>query len=456
MSIINKSLLNEFNILMGKQWVFLNDKWPEMKPSKYHRTEIKIVSEIDHVKQVVLEKLGPIPVFFFFLVLFPFKHHPGPYRNVEKGLLILYHILKGGPHSDMGRFIAQSSFYDIHKSFYGHEQSPNTELDDQVTTRLSKMFSTLRIRILSAKANNPVLFKTVTLLLDGHDTRGTRTGSRSEDGYSYKLKKAGFRTQVCIDVNGMVIMTSGSLPCKDNSDGVMFTKMGLDNTVQKGDCLAVDGGYTLFIKQVVEKSDLKERNFCHPIRKLKNVELSDEEKRYNERFGSFRSIIEGFFGELGTVFEKFNNRRSIRTTDTNIFNLQFRVACLLLNVKKFVELGHIEPYPHHMSWLENQFDYPSEDTLNFEALRISTLKEKQEDSEKLSKYQAQILAGSTLDESDEEMEDTFEVERILDHKGKGKNKRYLVKWKGYKKTTWQGIEDFDTTQCIDDYWETRK
>ena len=51
----------------------------------------------------------------------------------------------------------------------------------------------------------------------------------------------------------MVIGTSESRPCKDHPDGVMFTQMNLDN-IEKEDCVGLDGGYTLFIKQVVQKN----------------------------------------------------------------------------------------------------------------------------------------------------------------------------------------------------------
>jgi hypothetical protein len=449
---MDKSLLAEFNELMGRRWNFFYETWPEMKPSKFHRTEIKRVSEIDYIKERVLNKLGPIPVFFFLVVLFPFKHHPGPYRNVEKGLLIIYHLLEGCSHSDMDKFIPKSTFHEIHKSFYGYEKSLNDDLNDQVTDFMAKMFSNIIIRILSAQDNNPKEFNTVTLFLDGHDTRGKETGSRSEDAYSFKLRKSGFRTQVCIDVNRMVLFVSDSLPCKNHSDGVMFTEMDLGDKIDEGDRIALDGGYTLFVKQVVEKSGLEEMNFCYPIRKQKNIDLSDEEKKYNERFGSFRSIIEGFFGELGKTFEKFNNKRAIRTSDTAIFSLQFKVACLLLNVKKFVELGKLQAEPNHISWTRSQFDYPSDNTQNSESSRISTLKDTVEDAEKMSKYQAQLVAGANANDKDEkEMEDTYEVEKILNHKGKGRNRQYLVKWKGYKKKTWQKIEDFDTVECIEEY-----
>src|SRR3979490_486071 len=92
---LESHLHKEFTKLMKKHWKFIDSQWPEMKPSKYHRTDKKDICDMKHIKEVVVNRLGIIPVFFFLIVLYPFKHYPGLYRNVEKGLLILYHLLKG-------------------------------------------------------------------------------------------------------------------------------------------------------------------------------------------------------------------------------------------------------------------------------------------------------------------------------------------------------------------------
>ncbi|KAI9231523.1 MAG: hypothetical protein BYD32DRAFT_356871, partial [Podila humilis] len=72
------------------------------------------------------------------------------------------------------------------------------------------------------------------------------------------------------------------------------------------DCIAVDGGYTQYIKKVVEDTELSKKNFCYPIRKS-GKDLAQDEANYNKIFGSFRSQIEAEFGELGAIFEKHNN-----------------------------------------------------------------------------------------------------------------------------------------------------
>ncbi|MGH7238590.1 MAG: hypothetical protein ACREHG_00840, partial [Candidatus Saccharimonadales bacterium] len=229
------SLLEEFNMLMRQHWNFLYKDWPQLQSTKYHRTEVKDINDISHVKEVILQRLGHIPVFFFLTVLFSTECYPGPYHNVDKGLLILYQLLKNCSTNEMTRFQPKSSFYAIYRAFYIKQYK---ELDKKISTMLATMFSNINLRILSAQEKNPPLFKHITLLLDGHDTRvSPLDGMDSKQMYSYKFKKSGLRTQVIIDMNEMVLWTSKSAPCKENSDGVMFTKMNLEKNMHELDCV---------------------------------------------------------------------------------------------------------------------------------------------------------------------------------------------------------------------------
>ena len=123
---------------------------------------------------------------------------------------------------EMDRFIPKSTFYEIYKDFYITQYA---ELDKYFTYLLANMFSNIKIRIISARQFNPDLFKHVTLILDGHDTRASYPMADKSSLYSYKLKKSGFRTQICTDINDMVLFVSKSVPCKDMNDGAMLTQM---------------------------------------------------------------------------------------------------------------------------------------------------------------------------------------------------------------------------------------
>ena len=54
------------------------------------------------------------------------------------------------------------------------------------------------------------------------------------------------------------------------------------------------------------------------------------------------------------------------------------------------------------------------------------------------------------------MEGIYEIDEIIDHRGKGKFRGYLIKWKGYEDLTWQSIKTFDTTECIHKYWKKKE
>ncbi|KAF9367491.1 hypothetical protein BGX21_007336, partial [Mortierella sp. AD011] len=86
----------EFDKLLSAQWRFLHQDWPVVSQSRFHRTEIKKVENIKKVKDLVHHRLG----------------YPGPYRNIEKGVLVLYMLLTGTPSSEMGEFMPKSSFHD--------------------------------------------------------------------------------------------------------------------------------------------------------------------------------------------------------------------------------------------------------------------------------------------------------------------------------------------------------
>ncbi|KAF9895535.1 hypothetical protein BX616_009467, partial [Lobosporangium transversale] len=100
------------------QWGFLYEEWPTVERNKFHRTEIKDIQDIRKIKDFVQNKLGIIPVYFFLAVIFGTRPYPGPYRNAEKGVLILYMLLKGIPTGEMGAFLPKSSFHDVYKDFF--------------------------------------------------------------------------------------------------------------------------------------------------------------------------------------------------------------------------------------------------------------------------------------------------------------------------------------------------
>ena len=56
----------------------------------------------------------------------------------------------------------------------------------------------------------------------------------------------------------------------------------------------------------------------------------------------------------------------------------------------------------------------------------------------------------------EEEEVSWEVDKILEHRGEEGQRFYKVKWKGRFEPSWEPAEMFDTTECIRDYWDGKK
>jgi hypothetical protein len=151
--------------------------------------------------------------------------------------------------------------------------------------------------------------------------------------------------------------------------------MKIENIAEKEDCIAFDGGYYFYIETFLEEhTNYSRQNFIYPYRKIKNIELSNEKIEFNKMFSSYRSKIETIFADIGNKFNKFDNTKSVtKTTNIRGFTLQFKVACLLTNIKKFIEKYNIEINEHVKLWQNNEFEYiykngPEDNDVDFEEI----------------------------------------------------------------------------------------
>lgn len=452
----------------------MNEDWPVVENKMNHRSETKGIVGIEIVKNYVLEHLGYMPVYFFLTVLFSKREYPGPYRGVEKGLLVLYQLLTGVSMDQMGQFIPKSSFNAIYKVFYKKQLE---WLNDALDDCLAKMFSNTKIRVMLAREMNPNEFKHVTMLIDGHDSRATYINATSRaDYYSYKLKKAGFRTQVGMDINGMILFVSRAAPCATNNDGSMLVAMDLSNKISRFDVVCVDGGYTLFRDRILRMNPhLQIESFVTPIRKSKGVNLSAEEIAYNQLLGGFRSSIESRFGELGHLFHRFNGKSVIRVSDDGVFTVQFKLACVLSNMKKFIAMGRLQHTDHHTFWMHKDFDFyggAASTSSIYDVVDILSIADRRAHKEKIEIIQQQLFS-LTIDESlaqeeinnnnieteeiimqDDDGDNSYEVERIIEHRCTSNGIEYKVKWIGYdnRYNKWLSMNEFnDDGNMVQEY-----
>ncbi|KAI8053623.1 hypothetical protein BDF21DRAFT_468333 [Thamnidium elegans] len=236
-----KDLKIEINKLVLIEWKFLSYDWKKITNKYKHRTELKNV------------------------------------KNIEE-------LTSGFTSKNIKKYMPHSSFYAVYKKF----RITNYEsLNKYVNYCLYNMFSNIKIRILSALIKNPKNYKNITTMLDGHNTtiEYDKPDISTQKKWSYKLKSSGIRTQVLIDINEMVLSLSDSQLCGNSSDSGMFLNMKLYNKIKEQDCVALDGGYTLFIKQFEnlckdKNINLDDKNFFYPIRKENGIALNAQEEHY--------------------------------------------------------------------------------------------------------------------------------------------------------------------------------
>ena len=304
------------------------------------------------------------------------------FNAMEKGIAFLYFFVAGETMDSMQQYIPKTTFHVIYSTFLKLERPM---FEKEIRHALSKLEKSSVVQAC-------------------HATYGEDKAAM----YSYKLKKSGLRTQVAIDINGMVLFASKSASCRDNNDGKMLLEMGIGKKIHQMDCIAVDGGYTQHIGDIVEKEKLEEHNFCFPIRKKRLQPLHEEETNFNAMFGGFRSMSEAIFGDLMKTFVKFNNKEILRTACKKEFNLAFRLCLLLLNVRNFVRAMSIIEQPHHREWMNEGADYPREKQLVPECTETVTVQNKLENGLELQRLQ-QTFLGLDMDDDDSGENDEEEL-----------------------------------------------
>ncbi|KAF9434503.1 hypothetical protein BGZ76_007910 [Entomortierella beljakovae] len=268
-------------------------------------------------------------------------------------------------------------------------------------------------------------------------------------------------------MNNIVLFASKPAPCRDYNDGTRLVKMNIASHIHKLDCIALDGGYSGLVRQIVEPSDaLSYENFSFPVRKTRGIAMTDQELHYNRAFGGFRSSIEGCFGDMQSTFSKFTHDAPIRFSDAKTFDLQFKLYCLLMNIKKVVSIHNIATQTHHTFWMQNAFDYPYSNEYQAAYEKLPSIKVKLNHGRSLLELQEAFLSvvisqPDILETADETMTDTiqevYEIARILDHHGEDDDMEFLVQWKGFdvSEAIWPTLQHFNYKQCIQDYWKTK-
>lgn len=473
-----ENLLNaEYKNIYDEHWNFMNNTYKSNIEKQYNRSKIGNYIGIQKVKEHVYDLLGAIPVFIFLTEVCSKIKLPSPIYNVEKGVLLLELLLNGYSISEMKTYDPNDSFYKVYKAIF----IDNVDfLEEWIDKMMNNCFSNNDSRLLYSKIHNPPNFEHVTLLMDGRTNKIIieDIDLKKSDLYSYKIKNNGLNTQFVISSEGFVIYVSESLPCKFNNDDNMFiSNVNLNRFFKLTDCLVFDGIYENVVNEVITKYNniglsISLDNFCFPIRKEKNIPLDLDENNFNKQLGSYRSTIETFFATFSNTFSRFGPRANVRITKERTFNVQIKLACLLYNIKHFVELNKIEEKSYYKLWMDENFDFFNNiDSFNNIINTPKTLYKKENISNMRSKQQEkldQLLAEGNMKRNsqknkmvlDEESSDLneFEVQYIISHKETSDGIEYFVKWRNYNKSFNSYVKESDLVgeDIKNQYWSSLK
>ena len=113
----NIILDKEINNLICGKWCFVNENRKIILNKYNHRTELKEIKNNNKkiTKEVLLNTLGYIPVFYFLDVLYGTReYYAGFYREIKKGIiLLLYHIISGISGRETHKLIPYTTYYSL-------------------------------------------------------------------------------------------------------------------------------------------------------------------------------------------------------------------------------------------------------------------------------------------------------------------------------------------------------
>lgn len=361
-NIYNDNLDIELKKIFNDKWNIINNNWDSIIKTIPNRTKtlinnnnkkIKSISSIQGIKNILLNKLGPIPVYFFINILFGNYDYSGNYNNVEKGIMLLYHLIIGGDKNVIN--YTMKSYKKVFDEFYIYRYE---ELNERIDKYLKTMFSNIKIRILNSRLYNNSSLKTPTFIFDTYS-------QIYETNRSNKSLDIGYVTQYLCDNNGFIIYVFNTKEyvnnknnCKINYNELLFWDINL--SIDEKDVITIDEEHTKYKQYFIsntkkkQKNNISNNNFISPFI---NDNLSTEDILYNTLFNNFHFKGNNTISQVEELFQIFKNKNNLRT-DIKIYNLQLKICILLYNIYNFIDKYNIKSNNLHKSWIIDNFDFP--------------------------------------------------------------------------------------------------
>ncbi|KAF9272993.1 hypothetical protein BGZ68_001931 [Mortierella alpina] len=114
--------------------------------------------------------------------------------------------------------------------------------------------------------------------------------------------------------------------------------------------------------------------------------------------------------------------------------------------------------------MQDRFDFQETTEHHIAYEKLPSINAKLSYGRELLELQKAFMMGSvsqipeavdtTMEETDNS---TYEVQKVLSHRGEDENLEFLVLWKGYseEEATWEPSLNFNEQRCIRDYWKSK-
>lgn len=359
-NIYNDNLDIELKKLFNDKWSIINNNWDDIikevlnnpNTSKNNK-KIKTISSIQGIKDIILNKLGYIPVYFFLNILFGNYNYSGDYNNIEKGIILLYHLITGNDKNIMNYLI--KSYKKNYDEFYIYRYE---ELNKKIDKCLKTMFSNVKIRLLNSKLYNNNALKTPTFIFDTYSKiYETNRSNRNID--------VGYVTQYLCDNNNFIIYVSSTKEYINNKNNciINFNELhfwDVNLFVDEKDVITMNEDHIKFKQYIIsnikkkQKNNINDNNFIGPI---VNDDLNTEEILYNTLFNNFHFKGNNTILQIEDLFQILKNKNNLKT-DIKIYNLQLKICILLYNIYNFVDKYNIKSNNIHKAWFLDDFEFP--------------------------------------------------------------------------------------------------
>jgi hypothetical protein len=191
-----------------------------------------------------------------------------------------------------------------------------------------------------------------------------------------------------------------------------------------------------------------------------NLDQLDDEGQYDEWLEHQLEMLQTVYPTIREVIQtkRHKQAKSFEKRHKIIKPFQLGDTVMLYDHNRSGKDDPLRVGPYTITEITPTQSYLLSDGINMPILRhASALRLHTRSSKKERGMEAETSAKHSQPQHTPQPQQAYEVEEILDYRGKANNRTYLVKWRGYDRSeaTWEPVENFLDTDCIKRFWRAK-